>query len=110
MSCERRYWIRCYIRADEDPNCGEQLTMEEARGELCNLELMQPENIYRLVEFRDDEEWRQVEPTLIEVAKSHARELRELADEFETGATNADALRILANELDKAREEEERVH
>jgi translation elongation factor EF-1beta len=49
------YRVISYIRVDIMPEDDEYMSLEEAEGEIRQLELMQPENIY-IIEELDEEE------------------------------------------------------
>ncbi len=49
---EKKYQVVCYLRIDSE--CKTPLTYEEALQDKEQLELMQPENIYRIEEIDDE--------------------------------------------------------
>ena len=49
------YRVISYIRVDIMPEDDEYMSLEEAEGEVRQLELMQPENIYIIEELGEEE-------------------------------------------------------
>ena len=48
----KKYQVVCYLRVDSaDP---ESLTYKQALNEKKHLELLQPENVYRIEEIKED--------------------------------------------------------
>jgi len=51
---ETCWLIRTYLAIDPDPEVAPPMTLAEARANLDNLRLMQPEHIHRLVRVEGD--------------------------------------------------------